>query len=53
MCLSFLKNNQTKVRLGWTISKYIGTAVVRNKFKDGIDNTLEKNFKNITIYVWI
>ena len=33
MCLSFMKNNQTKMRLGWTISKFIGPAVVRNKLK--------------------
>ena len=33
MCLNFLKNNQTKVRLGWTVSKHIGSAIVRNKLK--------------------
>ena len=33
MCLSFLKNNQKEIRLGWTISKNIGIAVVRNKLK--------------------
>ena len=33
MCLSFLKNHQKKIRFGGTISKNVGSAVIRNKFK--------------------
>ena len=33
MYLSFLRNNQKQIRFGWTISRKIGSSVIRNRLK--------------------
>ena len=46
MCLNFLKNNQDVLRIGWTISKRIGSAVIRNKLKRWSRQCFRQELKN-------
>lgn len=46
MCLNFLRNNQGLLRIGWTISRRVASAVVRNKMRRWSRQYFRQEFKN-------
>ncbi|MCB9027170.1 MAG: ribonuclease P protein component [Bdellovibrionaceae bacterium] len=49
MIVNVCKNNQDQVRCGWTLARYVGTAVTRNRLKRWCREFLRKKLASTNV----
>lgn len=53
LSLQFVENQLTTNEFGWTIPTYVGSAVIRNKFKRWLRSLLRKSeMKGLTVHFY-